>query len=287
MNKMTERLPIPGHDGYTCSIDGHIFGKSGRQLNERKHSQNEPYLRVDLTDNGKSGTYLVGRLVLLTFDPRPDSDRLAVHYKNSNPVDNRLENLEWVTKSEQCRRAALAKIVPNKWLKERIQAYRDGDQGACYEIIEKFTKLITLYARRLKSEDAYQDITVNLLEVLMAVDLQRFDDESNALQRYLAICIRHKYVYIAIKKQREDSTRKNLPVDDCLHSNTLIPFTADRLFLQEAFDRVTPQQRRVLILHYVYGYTIAEIGKILGVSRQTANGLRQRAIHDLRMAYKK
>lgn len=45
------------------------------------------------------------RLVLMTWQPRKDMDKLTVDHINSNPRDNRLCNLEWVTEEENCRRA--------------------------------------------------------------------------------------------------------------------------------------------------------------------------------------
>jgi hypothetical protein len=45
------------------------------------------------------------RLVLMTWQPRKDMDKLTVDHINSNPRDNRLCNLEWVTEEENQKRA--------------------------------------------------------------------------------------------------------------------------------------------------------------------------------------
>jgi hypothetical protein len=45
------------------------------------------------------------RLVLMTWQPRKDMDKLTVDHNNSNPRDNRLCNLEWVTEEENQKRA--------------------------------------------------------------------------------------------------------------------------------------------------------------------------------------
>lgn len=47
----------------------------------------------------------VHRLVLMTWRPREDADALTVDHINSNPRDNRLVNLEWVSEEENKVRA--------------------------------------------------------------------------------------------------------------------------------------------------------------------------------------
>ena len=48
---------------------------------------------------GKPKSMYVHRLIALAFMENPD-DKPLVNHKNGNPKDNRLENLEWVTYSE-------------------------------------------------------------------------------------------------------------------------------------------------------------------------------------------
>ena len=48
---------------------------------------------------------LAHRLVMFTWKPIPDAERLTVDHLNHNKRDNSLNNLEWVTKEENMRRA--------------------------------------------------------------------------------------------------------------------------------------------------------------------------------------
>lgn len=75
------------------------FAFSGRVLGASACSNG--YRAVGFVHAGKR--YLIHRLVLLAFDPRPDAGSLQVNHKNGVRADNRLVNLEWVTSSENHR----------------------------------------------------------------------------------------------------------------------------------------------------------------------------------------
>lgn len=57
------------------------------------------YLHVQLTDKGKTKDFLVHRLVAITHILNPENKK-TVNHKNGDKHDNRLENLEWMTTSE-------------------------------------------------------------------------------------------------------------------------------------------------------------------------------------------
>ena len=109
--------PIPGYEGiYEASNLGKIrsaFGKTTVDKNgvervweqrelkpkveERKSGRKDE--RVSLWKNSEESTQLVARLVAMAFLDIP-YDKLTVNHINGNPMDNRIENLEWVTRAE-------------------------------------------------------------------------------------------------------------------------------------------------------------------------------------------
>lgn len=292
---MDTRKKIPGFSKYTITTDGDIFNKFGKKLKPEKTVKE--YLRVTMVnDDGIAKRKYVHCLMMLTFNPLPDSlsrNDYKIHYKNLDRADNRLENLEWVPIAKPKEKKTQGPFN-NKWMKERILAYRAGDVKACEEVIKRFTRLIQVYSYRLNYEDAYSSMVLRLLEILNAIDLDRFDDVNHSIQKYIARSIHNEYIHIS-KKQQEEMKRIKYSVEDCLQSdnpgltrimfNYIDIFEKGRLFLQEALSKVTPSQRVVLVYFYIYGYTIAEIGKMLGVSRQSVNGLRLRALYRLRNIY--
>ena len=81
---------------YFVSKDGEVY----RYNRKRKLIKDKDgYLQVNLWVNGKGYGKKVHRLVAETFIPNPEK-KLQVNHINGIKTDNRIENLEWVTASE-------------------------------------------------------------------------------------------------------------------------------------------------------------------------------------------
>lgn len=59
--------------------------------------------RVTLWKNGKGKDYLVARLVATTFLENLIDTNMTVNHKNGNRLDNRIENLEWLSRGDNIR----------------------------------------------------------------------------------------------------------------------------------------------------------------------------------------
>jgi hypothetical protein len=97
---MSEFLPIPGFYPYKASADGRISNLNGKILSPK----DDRYLRVCLSINKKETTQLVHRLIALSFIPNPNN-LPAINHKNGIKHDNRVENLEWITHSDNHKHA--------------------------------------------------------------------------------------------------------------------------------------------------------------------------------------
>lgn len=104
--------PIPGHTGYFCTPYGDVYSvKSGELKIMKQRTGTRGYKIIALAvGRGRYKYALVHRLILATWSGQ-SGEGLEVNHKNGVKTDNRLENLEWVsrTQNERHSRAELGK----------------------------------------------------------------------------------------------------------------------------------------------------------------------------------
>lgn len=99
-NTQVEYKPVVGFEGYIVSSEGEVFSlKLGTKTKRKATNCSKGYARMDLYGNGKRSSLKVHRIVAQAFLPNPEN-KPQVNHINSVRDDNRLENLEWVTASE-------------------------------------------------------------------------------------------------------------------------------------------------------------------------------------------
>lgn len=99
-NEIWKSLDFMGYPDYEVSSFGRVkslkFGKE-KILHQGKTKQN--YLHSQLWKNGKGKQFFVHRLVASAF-LKNDNNLPQINHKDENPLNNRVENLEWVTPKE-------------------------------------------------------------------------------------------------------------------------------------------------------------------------------------------
>ena len=113
----TTRKVIDGYENYDIDIHGNVHSKERIELTPnnpnmkqrtrrarvlKKMVDKKGYHRVHLYNNGKLKRAPVHRLVALAFIDRSD-DSLVVNHIDNNPLNNSVDNLEWVTQYENVR----------------------------------------------------------------------------------------------------------------------------------------------------------------------------------------
>ena len=100
---MTDRIkkewrPINGHEHYLISPTGDVFNTRLNRIKKSAHDH-KGYKRIRLINGSIGETKKIHRLVAEAYLPNY-SNELQVNHKNCIKDDNRVENLEMVTQSE-------------------------------------------------------------------------------------------------------------------------------------------------------------------------------------------
>lgn len=84
-------------NGYIIREDGLVLNRHGKPISMQQSK--EGYIRVEMWEGGKGKKQLLHRILADCFIPNPDN-KPCINHINGIKHDNRLINLEWVTRSE-------------------------------------------------------------------------------------------------------------------------------------------------------------------------------------------
>ena len=103
INEMTNYIRINGYENYLVSNKGEVINEKTSHI-LKPFMGTGGYLYVTLSKDGKGHPKRLHRLVAEAFCLRR-TEATEVNHKNGDKTDNRANNLEWVTKSENMNHA--------------------------------------------------------------------------------------------------------------------------------------------------------------------------------------
>ena len=142
---MEEWKDIPGYEGlYQASINGEIRSCAGKVTSNARYGRRvwkqriikpktskgkngRTDFRVELWKNGEHMTWLVARLVALTWCAGYQNG-WTVNHKNGIPTDNRAENLEWLSHGDNIRHGFATGLYPQAKMNSDY-SYQDAPLG--------------------------------------------------------------------------------------------------------------------------------------------------------------
>ena len=171
--------------------------------------------------------------------------------------------------------------MQNFLLKSLVERIKNQDMSAFPLVFDEFKKLISHYAVKLHYEDASSELTLFLIELMYNIKLSKFpDDDGDDLKRYIAVSIKNKYITLLSQRAKSQSFGENLLEGCCGYTEDY----DDQFCFAQGMERLNEMQKIVVIYHFVYGYSIAEIAARFNITRQAVNKTKNHALAILREA---
>lgn len=173
IHKMIQWIEIPGYSIYEASNNGKIRNKKTKCiLKACKHDSG--YLRISLiNDDGIRKTKMVHIFIAITFIPNP-LKKETINHKNWKKDDNNVENLEFMTITEQNKHKRKKEIKDNYTNSIRGVWKCNPETG---DKLELFASLKEAALSVSKTKDAKSKIC--------AVAMGRMDKNKNGVPTYL------------------------------------------------------------------------------------------------------
>lgn len=182
---------------YSVSTEGEVRKDTTNYI--LSQSSQQDYKFVGLIINGKQKRMRVHRMVALTFIDNPDN-KPYVNHINGNRSDNNVENLEWVTPSENTQHAVDTGLFKSGRKRAVIQYNLNGEQMATFESASEAARQtggsqskITMCCRRQRDSandyqwryyDDIQDVQKIEKKFITGKQVAQCDEEGNILNIY-------------------------------------------------------------------------------------------------------
>lgn len=182
---------------YSVSTEGEVRKDTTNYI--LSQSSQQDYKFVGLIIDGKQKRMRVHRMVALTFIDNPDN-KPYVNHINGNRSDNNVENLEWVTPSENTQHAVDTGLFKSGRARAVIQYNLNGEQMATFESATEAARQtggsqskITMCCRRQRDSandyqwryyDDIQDVQKIEKKFITGKKVAQCDEEGNILKIY-------------------------------------------------------------------------------------------------------
>lgn len=172
-------------------------------------------------------------------------------------------------------------------LYDQIALAQNGDKSVMLALIEQFNPLITKYSKLLNTEDAFEEMRLVFIELIMELKLDRLRSHSDGvIVAYINKTIRSNYIAKNKRNELEEGTVHWDDLDELFQrkyepNNPL--FTAEDDFVRAIPPGVLNEKELdIITMVYLYGYSAAEIARRKKITRQAVNQIKLRALRKLR-----
>ena len=172
----------------------------------------------------------------------------------------------------------------------KVEDFQNGNGDAVYDILKSFYPLLKKYAYLLKAEDSFEELQLHVIDALKTMDLSRLSSHVDGVMvQYIRSIVHNQYTKLSQKNRKYRKTILLSGIDPYnTYTNLILANYIDDysfLFLDEIRNVLTENEYMIILLLYQDMYTITEIARNTGKSRQAVNQTKLRAIKKLKKKY--
>lgn len=172
-------------------------------------------------------------------------------------------------------------------LYDQITLAQNGDASVMLALIGQFTPLITKYSKLLNTEDAFEEMRLVFIELIMRIKLDELRSRSDGvIVTYISKTIKTKYIAQNKLNELEADTVYWEDLDEAFqrkHEPSNLLFSEEEDFALSIPPNVLSKQELDIITKiYLYGYSAAEVAREKKITRQAVNQIKLRSLKKMR-----
>lgn len=155
------------------------------------------------------------------------------------------------------------------------------DEGIL-DILAIFDNIINKYSRKLNGEDTKQDLYVFLIKLIKNIDeLSIVNYEDKQVLSYFSKALKNEYIRLSKKNDR----RKNNEDYNYEEIVWKYDFIESNIEVLDFINNLNNYEKNIIKMVVLNGYSVSEVAKKTGKSRQAISQVKNRAISKLKKVY--
>lgn len=163
-----------------------------------------------------------------------------------------------------------------------IDVKKNNKDESILDILAIFDNIINKYSRKLNGEDTKQDLYVFLIKLINNIDeLSIVNYEDKQVLSYFSKALKNEYIRLSKKNDR----RKNNEDYNCEERVWGYNFIESNIEVVDSIKNLNNYEKKIIKMVVLNGYSVSEVAKKTGKSRQAISQVKNRAISKLKKVY--
>lgn len=163
-----------------------------------------------------------------------------------------------------------------------IDVKKNNKDESMLDILAIFDNIINKYSRKLNGEDTKQDLYVFLIKLINNIDeLSIVNYEDKQVLSYFSKSLKNEYIILSKKNDR----RKNNEDYNCEDRVWGYNFIESNIEVVDSIKNLNNYEKKIIKMVVLNGYSVSEVAKKTGKSRQAISQVKNRAISKLKKVY--